>query len=164
MRASRGIELHESSTGSGILEPLGPQGNLLRLIDSTGLVREITNPKIGSDFILGTLEDDKTLLLIRKNYLRAISSPSYLKDPYQDLSFSPETFGEQLRTLSYPLIANIHYLDQRSEKLSCQILGYSRTFLTTDSTSNHLIPVASISYLEIAVDNFSLPSQTGIRI
>jgi len=155
MRAIRQVELHKSSTTSASLEPLGPQGNLLRLVDSTGLVREITNPKIGSDFILGTLEDDKTTLLIRKNYLRSVSFAMSLHDFDRALSFSPETMGEQLRQCVYPLLASICYLDQRSQALSCQILGYTRSFLSTDSTSNPLIPIAAIGYLEIAVDNLS---------
>jgi hypothetical protein len=155
MRAIRQVKLHKSSTTPASLEPLGPEGNLLRLVDSTGLVREITNPKIGSDFILGTLEDNKTLLLIRKNYLRSVSFAFSPEDFNRAVSLSPETMGEQLRQLSYPLLANLYYLDQKSGRLACQLLGYARSFLSTDSASNQLVPIAAIGYLEIAVDNLS---------
>jgi hypothetical protein len=147
------IELHKYSPfGAGFNSHL-LSGNQLRLIDLDGLSREITKVKIGRDFVSGLLEDNKTELCIRKNFLKSLEFQISSDPNLPDIHWSRKAMGEQLASFSYPASACIRYAEQTGARARFVVLGCIRSLLVTDFYQNPVIPVAAISYLELAVDN-----------
>jgi len=159
MSLSNQLELHKYSTLGATFSAAGLTGNQLRLVDFDGLAREITNVKIGRDFVLGVLEDGQTKLYIRKNFLRSLEFQVSESEDSAELQWSRKALGEQLASEGFPARAQLRYAEPVGSRQAFLALGCIRSLLMTDAHQSPLIPVAAISYLELAVDKYQSDRQ-----
>ena len=147
MKSITAMELQESSfsyLGSKIAN-----SNLLRLQLLNGSCRELTNPKLGREFLAGTLEDGKSLGVFRRSILRSVE---FVLDPELSsltISYTRGAIGELLSRQHFPTQAKLGYLEPEWIVQKIRLVGVAKGFLFTEYFQNPAVPIASLGLIEL---------------
>lgn len=147
MKSITAMELQESSSldlGSKV-----SSCNLVRLQLLSGNCRELTNPKLGREFLAGTFEDGTSLGFFRRGILRSVE---FALDPSlgsELLQFTRRTIGELLASQKFPTEARLGFIDNGQAVQRIRLVGVARGFLFTDYHQNPAIPIASLGMIEL---------------
>ena len=147
MKSITAMELQESSSldlGSRV-----SSCNLVRLQLLSGSCRELTNPKLGREFLAGTFEDGTSLGVFRRGILRSVE---FAIDPSlgsELLQFTRRTIGELLASQKFPTEARLGFIDNGQAVQRIRLVGVARGFLFTDYHQNPAIPIASLRMIEL---------------
>ena len=147
MKSITAMELQESSfsyLGSKIAN-----SNLLRLQLLNGSCRELTNPKLGREFLAGTLEDGKALGVFRRSILRSVE---FVLDPElgsQAIAYTRGAIGELLSRQNFPTQAKLGYLEPEWTVQKIRLVGVAKGFLFTEYFQNPAVPIASLGLIEL---------------
>ena len=150
MKSITALELQENSNPDLALVLV--HCNLLRLHLLEGISRELTNPKLGREFVFGNLEDGSTLGFFRKSSLRAVEFARSTLHNSAPLAHTRRAIGELLALQHFPAMARFSYLEPQSKMQQARILGVARGFLQTDAAQNLAIPLAAIAVLELGCE------------
>ena len=123
--------------------------NLVRLQLLDGSHRELTTPTLGRDFLAGRLEDEKTLGVFRRSILRSAQFESQIGLTTRALEYTPKAIGELLSHGQFPTLAQVSYLEPKTQLQKLRLIGISRGFLFTDYLQNPAIPVAALGSIEL---------------
>ena len=123
--------------------------NLVRLQLLNGSCRELTNPKLGRDFIAGNLEDGKSLGVFRRSVLRSVEFAVVSEQSAQALEYTRRAIGELLTSQLFPTQAKLGYLEPDSPLQKIGLVGVARGFLFTEYYQNPAIPIASLASIEL---------------
>jgi hypothetical protein len=123
--------------------------NLVRLQLLNGSCRELTNPKLGRDFIAGNLEDSKSLGVFRRSVLRSVEFAVVSEQSAQALEYTRRAIGELLTSQIFPTQAKLGYLELDSPLQKIGLVGVARGFLFTEYYQNPAIPIASLASIEL---------------
>lgn len=143
------MELQENTFRD--LRSLITKCNLVRLQLLDGSCRELASPTLGRDFLAGSLEDEKTLGFFRRSILRSVQfeNPSGLIT--RPLEYSRKAIGELLANGQFPALAEVSYLEPRTQLQQLRLIGVARGFLFTDYLQNPAIPIAALGSIELKV-------------
>ena len=143
------MELQENTFST--LRSLMANSNLVRLQLLDGSHRELTSPTLGRDFLAGDLEDEMTLGIFRRSILRSVQFESQISLATRALEYSRKAIGELLANGQFPAIAQVSFLEPRTQLQTLRLLGISRGFLFTDYFQNPAIPIAALGSIELRV-------------
>lgn len=152
MKSETKLELHHSSTANPALESFIGESNLLRLVLLDASVRELTHPKLAREYIAGSLEDEQTLGIFHKSFVRSVEFLRQDDLKLKVISFSRKTVGEQLASQSFPARARFSYRHDLRGFQSAQALGVARGFLVTDFYLYPCVPLAALSAIELSCE------------
>jgi hypothetical protein len=147
MKSMTAMELQESSSihlGSRITNC-----NLVRLQLLGGSCRELTNPKLGREFLAGILEDGKSLGVFRRSILRSVEFVLQPEHSSQQMQYTRGAIGELLIGQLFPLQAKVGYLEPDLPMQKIRLIGVARGFLFTEYHQNPAIPIASLGLIEL---------------
>ncbi len=147
MKSITVMELQESSRS--YLSDKIASCNLVRLQLLNGSCRELTNPKLGRDFLAGTLEDGYSLGVFRKNILRSTEFALQPELSSELMQYTRRTVGELLAGQLFPALAKLGYLESNLPVQKLRLIGVARGFLFTDFFQNPAIPIASLGSIEL---------------
>jgi hypothetical protein len=123
--------------------------NLIRLQLLNGSCRELTNPKLGRDFVAGNLEDGKSVGVFRRSILRSVDFTVVTGARTKSLEYTRKAIGELLTSQRFPTQAKLGYLEQDSPLQKIGLVGVARGFLFTEYYQNPAIPIASLGSIEL---------------
>jgi len=123
--------------------------NLVRLQLLNGSSRELANPKLGRDFLAGTLEDGKSFGVFRRSILRSVEFALQPELSSQSLLHTRAAIGELLARHYYPAQAKLGYLEPESPVQKIRLVGVAKGFLFSDYHQNPAIPIASLGSIEL---------------
>jgi hypothetical protein len=149
MNSITAMELQEHTFRN--LRSLIANSNLVRLQLLDGSHRELTSPTLGREFLAGDLEDEMTLGIFRRSILRSVQFENQIGLTTRTLEYSRKAIGELLASRQFPTIAQVSYLEPRTQLQKLRLLGISRGFLFTDYFQNPAIPIASLGSIELRV-------------
>lgn len=147
MKSITAMELQESS-----FSHLGSKisgCNLVRLQLLNGACRELTNPRLGRDFLAGVLEDGGSFGVFKRSILRSAEFVFQPELSSQLMHYSRGAIGELLARQSFPAQAKLGYLEPESPVQKIRLIGVARGFLFTDYHQNPAIPIASLGSIEL---------------
>lgn len=147
MKSITALELQENSWFD--LGSLISNGNLIRLQLLDGSSRELVDPKLGRDFLAGTLEDGKTFGVFRKSILRSVEFVNEQERSSKNTEYTRRAIGELLAGRQFPALARIRYLEPQASGQQVRLIGVSRGFLMTDFYGSPAIPIAALGSLEL---------------
>jgi len=143
------MELQENTFGD--LRSRITNCNLVRLQLLDGSFRELTAPNLGRDFLVGTLEDEKTLGVFRRSFLRSVQFETQIDGSTRTLEYTRKAIGELLASRQFPALAQVSYLEPSSQLHQLRLIGICRGFLFTDFFQNSAIPIAALGSIELRV-------------
>ena len=123
--------------------------NLVRLQLLDGSSRELTSPTLGRDFLAGKLEDEKTLGVFRRSILRSVRFETQIGVESKALEYTRKAIGELLVHGQFPALAQVSYLEPKTQHQKLRLIGISRGFLFTDYLQNPAIPIAALGSIEL---------------
>ena len=147
MNSITSMELQENPFRD--LRSLMANCNVLRLQTLDGNCRELSKPKLGRDFVAGTLEDNQTLGIFRLSTLRSVEFAHTSDTPVSFLEHTRRTIGELLANEKFPASAIIGYLEPTGAVQQVRLIGVVRGFLVTDFYQNPAIPIAALRSVEL---------------
>lgn len=147
MNSITAMELQKSSQID--LGSLTSKCNLIRLRLLDGSSRELVNPKLGRDFLAGTMEDGQALGVFRKSILRSVEFANEMDLSSHLLELTRRAIGELLAGKQFPALARIRYLESQAAEQKVHLLGVIRGFVVTDFYTNPAIPIAALGSLEL---------------
>ena len=113
-------------------------------------IRQLSHVLLGRSFVFGCLEDNLSWCLIRNSFVRSISFSINQSSSNPQVSWTRKTAGELLASLDLPASAYLQFREQPETTVQLVVSGVSRGFIATDSYRHPHIPLAAISYLELA--------------
>ena len=123
--------------------------NLLRVQLRDGSFRDLVEPKIGRDFLAGTLEDHQTLGVFRKSLIRNVEFVSTKDLESGVLEYTRKTIGELLTNIRFPTLGRLEYLHPFGSSEQVTVVGVAKDFLFTDNYRNQAIPISSLAAIEL---------------
>lgn len=147
MKSLTPMELQEKSQID--LGALMANCNLVRLQLLDGTSRELASPKLGRDFLYGTLEDGTTLGVFRKSTLRSVEFSQQRQLSSNQLEYTRRAIGELLAGRQFPALARIRFLEPQAAPQQVHLVGITRGFLFTDYFGNPAIPIAALGTIEL---------------
>ena len=123
--------------------------NLLRVQLRDGSFRDLVEPKIGRDFLAGTLEDHQTLGVFRKSLIRNVEFVSTKDLESGVLEYTRKTIGELLTNIRFPTLGRLEYLDPFGGSEQVRVVGVAKDFLFIDTYRNQAIPISSLAAIEL---------------
>lgn len=123
--------------------------NQVRLHLLDGGSRELANPKLGRDFLSGTLEDGCALGVFRKSALRTVEFSHQAQLSSNQLEHTRRAIGELLASQQFPTLARIRYLELQAAPQQVHLVGVARGFLFSDFSGNPAIPIAALGVIEL---------------
>jgi hypothetical protein len=123
--------------------------NLVRLQLLGGSCRELTDPKLGRDFLAGTLEDGKSLGIFRRSFLRSVEFALEPELSSDTLQYTRKAIGELLIGQHFPTQAKLGYLEPEAASQKIRLVGVARGFLFSDYYQNPAIPISALGLIEI---------------
>ena len=123
--------------------------NLLRVQLRDGRFRDLVEPKIGRDFLAGTLEDHQTLGVFRKSLIRNVEFVSTKDLESGVLEYTRKTIGELLTNIRFPTLGRFDYLDHFGGSEQVSVVGVAKDFLFIDTYRNQAIPISSLAAIEL---------------
>ena len=112
--------------------------------------RQLSHVLLGRSFVFGLLEDNLSWCLIRNSFICSISFSISQSHPSPQVGWTRKTAGELLASFDVPASAYLQFREKPETTLQLVVSGVSRGFLATDSYHHPHIPLAAISYLELA--------------
>lgn len=143
------IELQKNPASTSAFQSFPPNANSLRLVLLDGTAREITQVKIGRDFVCGLLEDGKSLGFLRKTHICTMEFYTDQNQKQARITWTRQAIGELLPSSYFPTSALVQFRHDVGKPQRVPLLGAARGFLVTDYIQNPVIPIASLSYLEL---------------
>jgi hypothetical protein len=132
-------------------QQLIPHGaNQIQLELSNMPSRQLSHVLLGRSFAFGLLEDNSSWCLIRNSFICSISFSINESIASPEVSWTRKTAGELLASLDLPASAYLQFREQPKRAEQLFVLGVTRGFIATDSYRHPHIPLAAISYLELA--------------
>lgn len=116
-----------------------------------GSFRELSNPKLGRDFLAGTLEDGKSFGVFRRSILRTVEFSHHNELSSNLLQITRRAIGEVIAGAQFPALARIRYLEPGPTEQQVVLIGVIRGFVVTDLLGNQAIPIAALQSIEIAL-------------
>jgi hypothetical protein len=147
MKSMTFMELQENASGN--LASRIRNCNTIRLQLLDGSCRQLTAPKLGREFLAGSLEDGQSLGLFRKSIIR---SAEFVLDSNLEsgfLEYTRKAIGELLSTATFPALARVSYLEYQAKSHQVRAIGIARSFVFTDFQANPAIPIAALGSLEL---------------
>lgn len=147
MKSITTMELQESSHTH--LSNKVADCNLVKLQLLNGTFRELSNPKLGRDFLAGELEDGKSFGVFRRSVLRSVEFVIQPEARLQRMQYTRGAIGELLARQIFPAQAKLGYLEPEPAVQSFGLIGVARGFLFTDYYQNPAIPIAALGSIEL---------------
>ena len=113
-------------------------------------IRQLSHVLLGRSFVFGCLEDNLSWCLIRNSFIRSFSFSNSQSLPSSQVSWTRKTAGELLASLDLPASAYLQFREKPETTEQLVVSGVTRGIIATDSYRNPHIPLAAISYLELA--------------
>lgn len=133
------------------LQQLIPPGASQIQLELTNMPsRQLSHVLLGRSFVFGCLEDYLSWCLIRSSFIRSFSFSTSQSLPSSQVSWTRKTAGELLASLDLPASAYLQFREKPETTEQLVVLGVTRGFIATDSYRDPYIPLAAISYLELA--------------
>jgi hypothetical protein len=147
MKSITTLELQESSFSH--LSTKVADCNLVKLQLLNGTCRELSNPKLGRDFLAGELEDGRSFGVFRRSILRSVEFVLQPESCFQRMQYTRGAIGELLARQIFPARAKLGYLEPEPALQSLGLIGVARGFLFTDYYQNPAIPIAALGSIEL---------------
>jgi len=112
--------------------------------------RELSQVSLGRTFAFGLLEDNLSWCLIRMSSIRSLVFLEKPSGGEHQVRWSRKTAGELVSNLELPASGKLQFRDQPGLNEQVVILGVSKGLIAIDGYRQQHIPLAAISYLEIA--------------
>ena len=147
------LEAHfDAQAKASIKTPEVDLVNLIRTINITSEVQELTAPLIGRDFVAGFLDGGSNWLILRHQWIQSLESFHRLETNHPIRSFTKKTFQEVIQTMSLPAEISWRHLYGETQQTHRGIaVNCSNGFLELSSLPVKSIPLNSLGQILVRV-------------